>query len=345
MRVMDAQKIYPKVILIENEPAKYRTVTEKIFTILACYTDRMEPYSIDEAFLDLTGWVNSFMKASLIAQEIKHRIQTEVGGWLKCSIGISWTRYLAKLASDVTQKNSILIISPENIDSVLRELHLTEAWGIKERTAYHLNQLGIFNLNDLKNYPVTNLMQAFGLPGYYLWANVNGIELEGVKTPEQLKPKSFGHSYSLPKKTTDLIYLRSILMKLCEKTGRRLRGAGMEAKNIEALLTYIHGGARCKIIKTPKPLFDTLEIFKQADAILFSAPLHDQVRLIAVRVTNIVPASGQLSFFENTTKLKKIALAMDKINNRFGDFTIISGQMFGMKNYAQDRIGFRKVEL
>src|SRR3989338_1750734 len=302
MRVCDAQRIDPKVVVIENEPAKYRSVTEKIFSILADYTDTIEPYSIDEAFLDLTGWVrsksnvwaiheSSLQSAYIIALEIKGRIMQEVGEWLKCSIGISQTRYLAKLASDIAEKNSILVIEKDGLDKIYSKLRLTQAWGIKHKMAWRLFQLGIFTLRDLKNYPVTNLMQVFGAVGYYLWANVNGIEVEGVRPQAKIQPKSFGHSYALANKTTNVRYLRAILMKLCEKTGKRLRSAKMEAQNITALMTYVNIGERRRILKTPVALYDTMAIFQAADKILLSRPPEDKARMLAVRVTRLAPLS------------------------------------------------------
>ena len=83
---------------------------------------------------------------------------------------------------------------------------------------WRLNQLGIFNLNDLKNYPVGNILAVLGKPGYFLWANVNGVEIEGVRTQVELKPKSIGHSYCLPKHNTDTSYHLSILMKPLSET-------------------------------------------------------------------------------------------------------------------------------
>lgn len=375
MRVRDAQAIYPKIILVENEPAKYRSVTEKIFSILSQYTDSMEPYSIDEAFLDLTGWVsrspltssdnifysprepgpgggsqgaakeqqNNFENACLIALEIKRRITQEVGEYLKCSIGISYTRWLAKFASDMAEKNSVFILTPNILEKTLASAKLTDAWGIGARIAARIERMGIKNLLDLKKYPPGNLLEVMGKYGYYLWANVNGIEISQSKTLSEVEgPKSFGHQYALAKKTTDLAYLRGILMKLCEKTGRRLRKYSLQAKNISAYLGYMYGGGISKTHKTPEPMFSTSSIYYNAHKILFSYPLAGRARIIAVNVGALSPVSHQLSCLSDTIKEKKIVLAMDTINNSFGEFTIISGEMMDMQKSAQDRVGFRK---
>ena len=120
-KVGQAKALDPNVILLENEPAKYRSTTEKIFRVLREYTDTLEPYSIDEAFLDLTGWVENLEEARVLALKIQSRIKKEVGEWMHSSVGISTTRFLAKFAGDIAPKKSILVIDKNNINSILKK--------------------------------------------------------------------------------------------------------------------------------------------------------------------------------------------------------------------------------
>ncbi len=182
-RVRDAKVLCPEIFLIENEPAKYRSTTEKIFAIFEEYTDRVEHYSIDEAFLDLTGWANEriiairhpevfcsvipakagiqeedaqrhfsalswiphhpslpirsvrddsreegqdvFYWAKVTALIIRERIKIEVGEWMDCSIGISYTKFLAKFASDIADKKSVLVIRQSSRNAQRKTLHVT----------------------------------------------------------------------------------------------------------------------------------------------------------------------------------------------------------------------------
>ncbi|MCX6739748.1 MAG: DNA polymerase IV [Candidatus Parcubacteria bacterium] len=340
--VKDAKKLCPDVVLIENEPAKYRSTTERIFSIFSDYTDRIEPYSIDEAFLDLTGYIKTWQEGEKIIREIKQRVKAEVGEWLTSSCGLSWTRFLAKFASDICPKDSYLIIdSIPKMEETFKQVKIIEAWGIKQATERHLNRLGIFTLNDLKRHPVANLMQSFGKPGYYLWANANGIEIEGVRTQEEILPKSIGHSYCIPKQTNDPKYLSAILMKLCEKTGRRLRESQLEARGIVAGYSLKYGGGFWQSHKTADPLFTTQDIFKAAYGLIQPNWPAGKVYMLAVSVTRLQRFSGQLNLFYSP-KQKNLTLAMDKINDKFGEYTICSGTMWDTKDNAPDRVGFRK---
>lgn len=342
MRISEAKKIYPGIILVQNEPAKYRSTTTAIFGILAQYTDRIEPYSIDEAFLDLTGWVSSLAQAGQLAASIQRQIKVEIGEWLQCSIGIAATRWLSKFASDIAPKGEVLLITPDNLEEILGRAKITEAWGIKHRMAWRLWRLGIATLNDLRRYPAANLLACLGKPGYYLWANVNGIELDGVHTAEQAQPKSIGHSYCLPRKTAEASSLRPILAKLCEKTGRRLRAQHLEARTIMAYCGLLHGHGIGGQHRLPTPLFTTAEIFNAADGLLFARPLPDVATMLAVSVTNLAPLSQQQSLFADVFKPKQAALAVDALNDKYGEHTVAAGAMWGTGQNAPDRVGYRK---
>jgi len=338
----EAQVLDPGIILLENEPAKYRSITERIFNIFKEYTDTVEPYSIDEAFLDLSGWVHDFKQAEKMACEIQSRIKTDVGEWLNSSVGISWTKFLAKFASDIAPKKSVLIINDESkLISTLKDRSLTDAWGINVRTESKLNYLGIKNLLELKKYSSSKIRHSLGSQGYYLWANVNGVEISSVNKGS-VDSKSVGHSCCLPKKTKDKKYLRPVLFKLCEKTGRRLRSSEREAQGISIYLAYTQGGGVGKSWKTSEKIFTTEEIFLRANKFLENADLLFPVRMIAVTVTRLSSVSSQMSLFEDGLSVKELSRSMDKINDKYGEFTVTRGHMFGTGDVVKDRVGFRK---
>lgn len=338
-RARDALFLDPGVILIQSDPRKYRAVAKRILDIFAEYTDRIEPYSIDEAFLDLTGWVPSMDAATVLAQHIQQRIQDEVGEWLRCSVGIGPTRWIAKFAGDTAPKASVLILRAEDLPAYFDTCKLTDAWGINTRLERRLNRLGVYTLNDLRTFPLENLMRALGKTGYVLWANVNGIELGGVADPRA--PKSIGHSHILTNRK-DAHLARRVLMKLCEKTGRRLREHRLEAAGLSVWWSFTEGGGFHQSFHLNRPAFDTNDLFRPALHLFDRTTKGFTVLGIAISSFDLRPRSSQLSMFEDIASRDKLALALDAINNRYGEYTVFRGSMWNTRESARDSIGFRK---
>ncbi len=319
-------------------------------SILKQYIEDIELYSIDEAFLNLTGFVRSLDEAAELSEEIRQRIQEEVGEWLRCSIGVAPTRWLAKFGGDNAPKGQTLVVEPRNFEETIDPHRLTDAWGIGDRLASHLYPLGIETLGDLRRYPVANLMESFGIMGYELWANVNGLEIPGLET--QRTPKSVGHSHVFAKRATSIEYPRAIMAKLCEKTGRRLRGLGLEAYGFylsyglsDGSVEYWRHGGGGGSRKLPYPLVDTRDIFQHCWGVLVDdLPSGALPNFLAVGLFNLRPKVNQLELWPRGKKdPPALARALDEVNDRYGDFTVSRGNFWGLDmNDAPDRIGFRK---
>lgn len=353
-RVREARAIDPRIILIENDAAKYRTVTSGIMRILRSYTEDIELYSIDEAFLDLTGFVRTFDDAARLSEEIRRRITAEVGEWLKCSIGLAPTRWLAKFGSDIAPKGTTLVLRHDNLQEHLDPRILTDAWGIAHALQRRLNLLNICSLGDLRRYPVENLMTVFGILGYELWANVNGLEFARIQ--EQRLPKSIGHSHVFARKAADMTYAKAILAKLCEKAGRRLRALDLEAHGLwigyglssgyqPATAPHINdqrgGGAK----SLASPIVDTRDIFALAWEMLTSSLPRGRVpNYLAMTLFRVRPHVDQLELWPRGKQdSPALAEALDHINDTYGDFTVTRGSFWGLNDRdVPDRIGFRK---
>ncbi len=349
-RIRDARAIDPRIILIPNDAAKYRTVTGGIMRILKTYTEDIELYSIDEAFLDLTGFVRSFDDADAMSEEIRHRITREVGEWLKCSIGVAPTRWLAKFASDTAPKGTTLVLHTGNLDRHLDPCRLTDAWGIAHALERRLNLLNLYSLGDLRRYPVENLLTVFGILGYELWANVNGIEFTSVQG--QRLPKSIGHSHVFAKKATSLEYPKAVLAKLCEKAGRRLRALDLEAHGLwlgyglpDRLRGWHEQRGGGGAITPPSPIVDTRDIFTAAWNILTGdLPRGALPNYLAMTLFRLRPHVDQLELWPRGKKdAPALVEALDAVNDKYGDFTVARGSFWGLnENDVPDRIGFRK---
>lgn len=350
VRVREAQVIDPNIILIPNDAAKYRTVTSGLMRILRSYTEEIELYSIDEAFLDLTGFVRSLEQAAVISEDIRRRIISEIGEWLQCSIGVAPTRWLSKFGSDVADKGTTLVLNHDNLVQHLDPRPLTDAWGIAHRLERRLNLLNLYSLGDLRHCPVANLMTTFGIMGYELWANLNGIEFAAVQ-PQRL-PKSIGHSHVFARRADSLDYPKAILAKLCEKAGRRLRALDLEASGLwlsYGLPDWMRqrygrsggGGA----LTLPSPVIDTRDIFRICwETLTADLPRGALPNYLAMTLFHLRPRSDQLEFWPRGKKdPPALASAVDTVNDKYGDFTVTRGSFWGLNDRdVPDRIGFRK---
>ncbi|MBU1034763.1 DNA polymerase IV [Patescibacteria group bacterium] len=381
MTVEEARCRVPSAEFVENDPAKYRAVTSRVFSILHELTDCVEHYSIDEAFLDLTGWYRDAAEAAWALTRVRQRIKSEVGEWLRCSIGIAPTRFLAKTASDFEKPEGLTVIDPDNLDEILSQLDLEDVCGIGPRIRRRLERAGIMTLMELKKYPVANLMRLFGKNGFFLWCKVNGMECEKVLSPQYLvrspQPKSIGHSYCVPERVNRDGKVVAVLTRLTERAGRRMRREGLLAGRVSVAVnvlrpgSYVLGqGMRPSMRPTQDPGPRTQDFY--SDFLHFSEPASDSFTLVgtACSLLQKIWHGERVNFLAvtlsdfSTPSLQKIlplkirgteggyeinrrrliSDAVDLVRDRYGDEAIMFGSMMGISHEAPDRIGFRKTD-
>jgi len=340
VRADEARQRCPHITFVEVDPAKYRSTTKRIFKILTEYSEDLEAYSIDEAFLDLTGTVASLEAAAQLGYEIKQRIQAEVGEWLTCSMGVAPTRWLAKFGGDTAPKAGLVILHRGNLAAYLKGRDVQQAWGIAEATAARLNALGIHTLAELQQASPINLMESLGVRGYELWANLNGVKLGGLEMPRP--PKSIGHSHVLRVRTRDPRFHKGLVMRLCERAGRRLRDLGLEAHGVYAHANLEARGGIGGSKKLGAGITSTRAMVQLVWDMLAPGVTHDRPTFYAVGLFRLQPVTNQQSLFAKP-KSSSLARALDAINNKYGEETIVAGELLRLdEHHAPDRIGFRK---
>lgn len=217
MTVMEAVDLCPNVVRIEGNLEKYIYTTRMIRDILLSFTDRVEIYSIDEFFLDITDLIPAFGSPEKIAREIKSAIYNATK--LSCSCGIASNKLLAKLASDMNKPNGLTIIHNEEVPKILSELPVSKLHGIGRKMSIYLNCLGIYTADDLANSSIDLLISHFGFLGHILKLMGKGIDNSPVHCYGELnKIKSIGHSFTLPKDTSDIEIIKSYILMLCQKS-------------------------------------------------------------------------------------------------------------------------------
>ncbi|MBD3251118.1 hypothetical protein GF380_01450 [Candidatus Uhrbacteria bacterium] len=375
MRMEDAKRLVPDAVFVQNEPAKYRSTTSRIFSILHEVSDRVEHYSIDEAFLDLKGWYRDPAEAAWALTRVRQRIYSEVGEWLRCSIGIAPTRFLAKLGSDIQKPSGLTVITAENIDRVLADLDLEDICGIGRRMRRRIEALGYHTPLELKYASVSNLMHAFGKMGYLLWAKLHLHDIEDVVS-ESPKPKSVGHSYCVPNRVNKEKKVVPVLTKLAEKAARRLRAQGLAARLVIVSVGFRGemrqsgpwgGGGDSQFIRLDEVTSDSFTLINTTMQLLQG--MWDgkrPVSFLAVTFTEFGEPSGQLCFDlarrpqrvvrgdrDNASRItdhgmlrvQRASQALDAIKDRYGDEAIMLGRQFGITvDEAPDRVGFRKTD-
>jgi DNA polymerase-4 len=317
-------------------------------------SDSVEHYSIDEAFLDLSGWYRDAAEASFALSRVKRRIQEEVGEWLRCSVGLAPTRFLSKFASERKKPDGLTVITPENLDEHLATADLEDACGIGPRIRRRLVHLGITTLLELKRAPVGNLMRAFGKNGFYLWAKVNGVECERVGDGEAA-PKSIGHSYCVPHRVNREKKVEAVLVKLTERAGRRLRSHGLLAGVLSIVVGIRHAHVSYSdFVRLPEPADDLFTLTRAIQKLLRSIWRGQPVDFLAVTFMELsVPtqqlrlsigydADRQIQWWDRT---RAVSRSLDAIRDRYGETSVVLGRMFSLlegDEHAPDRIGFRK---
>lgn len=347
MTVRDARILYPRVVVRTPNPVMYRDAHIKFKKIFQDYTPLVTPKSIDEAVLDFSV-VNTqvLFKKSLIAisYEIKKRIRQEIGEWVSCNIGIATNRFLAKTAASLHKPDGLDIITYKNLERIYAKLTLLDLCGINVRYQARLNAYGIFTPLQLLHASQQVLKkQVFqSICGYYWFLRIRGWEIDEV----EFKRKSYGQSYALGKKSDNPKYLASLLIKLTEKMGRRLRGAGKTARGIHVGCSYIDRSYWHKGKLFEHEMFTTDELFKKVMLIFNKQPelkvvTHLDICCFCLSDSKVI----QESLFEtDIVKKRKVSKALDFLNDRYGEYTVIPALMFDRQKEVIDRIAFGGVK-
>lgn len=344
MKVRDARLLCKDVVILTPDPPKYRDVHLKLRDLFRDYSPDVSPKSIDEAIIDFTG--TPALKRGLIniGYEIKTRIKKQVGEWLLCNIGISTNRFLAKLAASLHKPDGLDVITHQNLGDIYKTVTLTDLHGINLRYEARLNAAGIFTPSDFLDASLFVLKhQVFkNINGYYWYLRLRGWEIDSV----DFSRKSFGQSYALPRPTDNVRELSRLLMKLCEKMGRRLRRAKYSAQGIHVSCLYADKTHSHKGMIVHIPMYSTHDLFVKAQLLLNLQAKSKNIAKLAVSCFKLMPVgSEQLTLFETPAqKNKKITQAVDQVNDKYGEFVITPALMMGMDQKVIDRISFGGVK-
>jgi DNA polymerase IV len=341
MTVRESRLLCTELLVREPDPPKYRDVHIRFRKIFQDYTPNVAPRSIDEAILDFSGMYTSVDHLVGMAREIKQRMRDEIGDWITCSIGIATNRFLAKTGASLHKPDGLDVITHENLLAVLGSLKLDDLYGIASKYEARLNTYGIFT--PLQLFEATELYlkkEVFrSVVGYYWYLRLRGWEIDDVEWGR----KSYGQQYAMGHQTADPEELSRILMKLCEKMGRRLRRSGSTARGIHVACVYKDHTHWHRGRKLDNPMYTTQELYAKAQLVFNQRPDKQKVvTRMAVSCFELEPSqSAQATLFDaEPDKLRKVSDAMDAINDKYGEFVITPALMMDMETKAKDAIAF-----
>jgi len=327
MHINEALRWCPGLEAVRADMDMYGEICTKSLRVLTSYTDKVEPFSIDEAFLDATDLVAEFGDPHMLAQHLKHELRAVLGAGITCSIGIGPNKMIAKVVSGMHKPDGITHYTAAETPTLLAQIRLSDICGIGSRVERRLNRLGIYTVERLGRFPRETLIKEFGVLGNVYWLWGQGIDLAPV-TPyhAQAQEKSVGHGLTLPEAVPQRGALVGILQRLCERVGRRLRRLGLMGRTLHVWARYDghephdgFGGRRT----LPHCTDVSQEIFQSALAFVPQPALPHPVRQLQVTMSDLRRNVLQLSLLEDRVRQRDAQRAMDQVNDRFGDFSVM----------------------
>ena len=305
-------KIYPSNFKI------YRKYSDSLYKLLCEYTDKIERFSIDECFLDMTEYL---MKDTLLnkAKEINRRVKEELG--FTVNVGVAHNKLLAKMASDFTKPDRVHTLFENEIQTKMWPLPISELFMLGKKTVPKLYNMQIRTIGDLAKANKEVLHKKFGKHGIMMWEYANGIDNSEVHF-EKEKPKGIGNSITLPENITEIERLEEIILALAEQVSYRLRKYDMLARTVNVQLRTKDFEDTSHQKKLPEASSSTKEISKTAKELLnemFHRPMA--IRLVGLRVDNLIEKEQkQLSLFSNNDneKQEKLDKVIDDLKNKYG---------------------------
>jgi DNA polymerase-4 len=340
-RVRDALAVIPEARIIPSDPDKYFYIHKRFAELFQQYSPDVVPLSIDEAVINLQGTLDVHEKDMIaIGQEIKDRMRSEIGDWLTCNVGIGTNRFLAKTAAGLHKPDGLDVITHENLRDVYSQLDLLDLCGINVRNKVRLVLAGIYTPLDFLDAPVWKLWkQVFGsVAGYQWYLRLRGWELDDVS----FKRRSYGQQYALHHFTHEYRDVDRILMKLCEKMGRRLRRSGNYAHGIEVNCSFLDRTWWHSKAMTTLTLYSTGDLHQQAMRLMEKRPAK-KITHLGVTCYGLKPLSKlPLTLFDTEVeKNMRIADALDTCSNKYGEYAVYPASMTGMEDEVIKRVPFR----
>jgi DNA polymerase-4 len=318
MPIYKAKALAPHAVFIAPNMARYTQVSEQVMEIFEDVTPYVEPISLDEAFLDVTGARRLLGSGQEIADQIRKRVEKELG--ITCSVGIAHNKFIAKIASGHCKPNGVLEVDPEKMLEFLHPLAANQIWGVGPKTNELLEKMGLFTIADIANTPRTTLIRVLGQAnGSSLYELAWGRDYRDVVTEHIEKSISASQTFDV-----DLYQQEEILkefLRLTEKSADRMRSKGLATNTISIKVRFTDFKTISRSKTLDLPTTGTQEIFEVAKALYLGLNLDRVlIRLVGVSLDSLVENDDvkQMVLGERTSSWQQADRAIDRVKAKFG---------------------------
>ena len=351
MRLNDAVKLCPELIPLETKPQRYREFHNKIIKVLKRYSENVIPKSIDEAIVDISDYALIYKDPVVLAKTIKQDIKTDVGDWLKCSIGIAPNAFLAKLGSNIQKPDGLTCIFPENIDEVLKKLSLRDLPGIARGMSDRLAKGGISTPLELR-YARPDIIKTAckSVVGLYWHMRLNFSEVDMI-SHDYKSMQAMRHLSRDQRQSTT--YMVDLMQALCMKLEKRMVQQEVFCQEISVFLRFENGHSWSEHVKNGRPLQDGMEVYKIICERMkkfeninsIKSLLNESVISLGVTVYSFISDELiQYNMFEDNVRKDRLRKVVYDIKNRFGTDKVMKAAELHDETILEDVIGFGSIK-
>jgi DNA polymerase-4 len=324
MPMAQAARLCPHAVIIPPRHDLYAAVSREVMAIFRAITPQVEPLSLDEAFLDISGALRRLARPPAGIGEFIRAQVSELG--ITCSVGVATSKFIAKLASRSCKPDGLLVVPADGVLGFLHPLPVAELWGVGKQTGQALARLGLRTVADIAHTPVGTLERELGqASASHLSALAAGRDERQVVPGTQ--EKSIGAEETFAADVCDPEVIRRELLRLSGRTARGLRAAGCSARTVVVKLRLASFKTITRSRTLPEPTDVAQQIYTTACGLYAAAGLdaRARLRLVGVRATGLIPASAaaqQLAFGDRPVSWREAERAVDRIAGRFGTDTV-----------------------
>jgi nucleotidyltransferase/DNA polymerase involved in DNA repair len=328
MPISEAWRLCPHGVYLQPDIERYARESVRIMGVLGRFTDLVEPVSIDEAFLDVTGSARALGSGETIARKLKQAIRDETA--LSASVGVATSKLVAKVASDMRKPDGLVVVPPGTESAFLAPLAVRRLWGVGPKLEEALAKLGVTTIGALQALEPGRLERRIGTHGHDLQRLARGEDDREVSS-EPAGAKSMGQEHTYDEDTGDTKRLRATLLQLADGVAARLREHGLRARTLtlkyrdEDFRTTTHA----RTLKRPTDAGDAL--FRVASELFVDVHRRKKVRLLGIYASHFGEAKAQLGLFDPAPEPSRVDRVRDELRRRFGDDAVTRASLLGRR--------------